>query len=51
MEKKISTDLYENTRALYELLRADQNFDIIFRPVAGGKLCCMPLFYQWICKG
>lgn len=42
MEKKISTDLYENTRILYELLRADQNFDMIFRPVqVGDRPACL----------
>lgn len=42
MGKKISTDLYENTRQLYELLRADQNFDMIFRPVrVGESQACM----------
>ena len=42
MEKKISTDLYENTRQLYEQLRANQNFDMIFRPVQVGECrACM----------
>lgn len=42
MKKKISEDLYENTRQLYELLRADQNFDMIFRPVqVGDRQACM----------
>lgn len=42
MGKKISTDLYENTRQLYELLRADQNFDMIFRLVrVGESQACM----------
>lgn len=37
MKTKISTDLYENTRQLYELLRADQNYDMIFRPIQVGE--------------
>ena len=37
MEKKLSTDLYENTRVLYELLRADQNYDMVFRPLQVGE--------------
>lgn len=37
MEEKITKDLYENTRRLCEMLRADQNFDIIFRPMEVGK--------------
>ena len=37
METKISTDLYENTRQLYSLLRADQNYDMIFRPMRVGE--------------
>ena len=42
METKISTDLYENTRLLYELLRADQNYDMIFRPIrVGDQQACL----------
>ena len=32
----------ENTRLLYELLRADQNYDMIFRPIrVGDQQACL----------
>ena len=37
MKIRISTDLFENTRQLYEMLQADQNFDIVFRPICVGE--------------
>ena len=37
MKIRISKDLFENTRQLYEMLQADQNFDIVFRPICVGE--------------
>ena len=51
MEKKISTDLYENTRQLYEQLRANQNFDMIFRPVQVGECRACMYFINGFVKG